>query len=1304
MEGGSNEASCSALLGCSGKSTADRVEIEVERGHSFSFRHTTSADGEAQGAPLSFGERVLSFFTAKELKESVDEWKFPEPGQDEGEQLVGRQIMVDELGVGQVTDFHDLTDFNEFEKGRNANHKPWSSPYTARFFEHGLDEHGMERTVKLLKAAEVKELGEIVGQHGHSKLRSKECKKFNPSHHAYMVKALSSIEVNDTEASEDVGLDQSTSAHDDIDMIFKIVDKDGSGLISFQEFASWLTRRQVATQGFVTPGNLKEWQVSWTKFDQDGSHTLSPVEFKKVLEDFADKDWGEAVDPQTKRHYYYHKRTRETKWAKPSQDTEINDFLVHNGVKQQSDDRLHRGPGLTINVQKTMEKLRVKPNYYRGRRNFFCFVVYLALLMVWWLTIADINNGRGVETGLHNRISAIQFEVTPGPHFSQSIRATNWAGVRTLGDVHDLTLALVENLYSDDDSTYFTPADRVELKSNTLQHVYRNSEFAKLWEAVGIDTDRGNVRRNCSNWVIADPNDGGFAGECEFFDRCTGDVLAETQRIVALRGTRDVEMFAARELECREQRCENRYNMVFSTCGVSQSAGVVELTACSNPGCKVKLRLANLWDSDCRQWMTAKHPTLTDDLISTCLVQTAASNEECTAIDTAALSGVELKLKCEARVGCKYWTELWHESCVSATVYNSRKRHGPSRQRYNTEENAGLINMHNHPLPWLTLKMNRRKLSSCDLPAECPSTDCPTGNCPCPFPGYVPGTADSPSVTCPRGCDLTWAMASTTASCTGTSSNSARCDLDGATDGTAECPPGCTHTLSTSGNPETCLQSSTLSDYCLAARNTAELCAQGGVFTNEIDYDDFIGAETGSVYKYDERVGGFPFYIRLDDSVPQTWIGLLELLRADRWLSHNTQDFTIECLTLNRNTYTLGFWSLSYEIDLAGMIRQPRGFVVRSFPLSVANPDQRQNSQQILVLAVLICLVIDFLAEACYLVYTAKVELGQGIEPLQITASTQMVSSRQLAVVSAFNSGFCLSMIVLTFRFIFGLQDVDFARIEPDLVGYSFTGMVSDSAGDADVCRPAGMFDPECEIGEKIELMTALSTGIESWVKYRNLWSLFCLYNALRLLGKVYWARKFSVLLIAIRTAANQLGYFFLLLGGSGWVFSCMFHLSYGRRFFAFRSLESTMFALMAPVLGGDSSLEAAVMESSRAGDNLMSVGIYLIYASYVVFLVYNVFIAIIVDGYEDAKDLDGQRINAEDLVKDALAVNELFDMMETHPIAVPVCKKNVLYIKVPDAKVYSCGSDPVEAIRALKGYGFMVSVVQPWHGTVAPL
>eukprot|EP01043_Picozoa_sp_COSAG02_P021492 COSAG02_NODE_1093_length_14617_cov_13.078661_1_plen_499_part_00 len=487
------------------------------------------------------------------------------------------------------------------------------------------------------------------------------------------------------------------------------------------------------------------------------------------------------------------------------------------------------------------------------------------------------------------------------------------------------------------------------------------------------------MRRNCTNWIIADPSDGGFAGECEFFERCE---LDEAQRIVAaLRGAYEAERFARTKLECREQRCAHRFKMVDNTCGVSHSAEHVELTGCSNPGCKAKLRLANLWDSDCRDWMAVQHPTVTAGLISNCLLESTASNDECSAIGSA--SGVELKLKCEARAGCKYWTELWHESCVSTAIYNSWKQHGSSRQRYNSKENAGLTNLHNHALPWLTLKMNRRKLSGCHVPAECPPMPCLTGSCSCPFPGYVPGTANSPSTTCPPGCYLTWAVAPKPASCTGTSNNNARCDLDPATNGTADCPPGCNFSVSTPGTQETCTQSSTLSDSCLAAQNTADMCATGGVFANEIDYGEFLGHETGSVYTYDQRIGGFPFYVRLNDKDPQRWIGLLEVLRADRWLSHNTQDFTIECLTLNRNTYTLGFWSITYEIDLAGMIQKPFGLVVRSFPLDVADPDHRSWGQQILALSVFICLIVDFLSQ----IYIAVKELTQGINHFQIKAA-----------------------------------------------------------------------------------------------------------------------------------------------------------------------------------------------------------------------------------------------------------------------------------------------------------------------------
>ena len=54
-------------------------------------------------------------------------------------------------------------------------------------------------------------------------------------------------------------------------------------------------------------------------------------------------------------------------------------------------------------------------------------------------------------------------------------------------------------------------------------------------------------------------------------------------------------------------------------------------------------------------------------------------------------------------------------------------------------------------------------------------------------------------------------------------------------------------------------------------------------------------------------------------------------------------------------------------------------------------------------------------------------------------------------------------------------------------------------------------------------------------------------------------------------------------------------------------------------------------------------------YACYIIFLVYNVLIAIIVDGYEDAKDLDLNKRNAEEEAGDqTLKLSHLFGGMVT--------------------------------------------------------
>ena len=102
--------------------------------------------------------------TCQELKESQDEWRLPMPHPDgprasfdEGEQMVGREIMVDQLGVGKVTDFHDFHDFNI----RENHDPPWTSAHTVRFFENGLDTHGVERTVKLMTADEMQWMKDV---------------------------------------------------------------------------------------------------------------------------------------------------------------------------------------------------------------------------------------------------------------------------------------------------------------------------------------------------------------------------------------------------------------------------------------------------------------------------------------------------------------------------------------------------------------------------------------------------------------------------------------------------------------------------------------------------------------------------------------------------------------------------------------------------------------------------------------------------------------------------------------------------------------------------------------------------------------------------------------------------------------------------------------------------------------------------------------------------------------------------------------------------------------------------------------
>jgi Ca2+-binding EF-hand superfamily protein len=67
--------------------------------------------------------------------------------------------------------------------------------------------------------------------------------------------------------------------------LFRTVDRDGSGLISFDEFQSWWTRRTIAMSDGrqMDSGLMDEAKAKWDELDSDGSGDLDTSEFEKLM-------------------------------------------------------------------------------------------------------------------------------------------------------------------------------------------------------------------------------------------------------------------------------------------------------------------------------------------------------------------------------------------------------------------------------------------------------------------------------------------------------------------------------------------------------------------------------------------------------------------------------------------------------------------------------------------------------------------------------------------------------------------------------------------------------------------------------------------------------------------------------------------------------------------------------------------------------------------------------------------------------------------------------------------------------------
>jgi len=118
--------------------------------------------------------------------------------------------------------------------------------------------------------------------------------------------------------------------------LFDRVDTDGSGLLSFNEFASWWSRKQLAIGRPLDRQLAAKVQQQWAQLDTDGSGDLDRGEFESVMTELATSEWKEAFDRAKNAVYFYNEQTKETRWHQPDAEAAVAAFMETNGLAASS--------------------------------------------------------------------------------------------------------------------------------------------------------------------------------------------------------------------------------------------------------------------------------------------------------------------------------------------------------------------------------------------------------------------------------------------------------------------------------------------------------------------------------------------------------------------------------------------------------------------------------------------------------------------------------------------------------------------------------------------------------------------------------------------------------------------------------------------------------------------------------------------------------------------------------------------------------------------------------------------------------
>ena len=128
--------------------------------------------------------------------------------------------------------------------------------------------------------------------------------------------------------------------------VFHQVDTDGSGQISFREFALWWLRRQKALTGDCDSTALQQVRATWAEHDVDHSDSLDLAEFASVLGGLAREDWREEYGRDGAIRAFVHKGSGERRLEPPDSEEVVISRASGSSSSQRKDPAAAAGASL----------------------------------------------------------------------------------------------------------------------------------------------------------------------------------------------------------------------------------------------------------------------------------------------------------------------------------------------------------------------------------------------------------------------------------------------------------------------------------------------------------------------------------------------------------------------------------------------------------------------------------------------------------------------------------------------------------------------------------------------------------------------------------------------------------------------------------------------------------------------------------------------------------------------------------------------------------------------------------------------